>query len=98
MRSSRFGTLLAHKPNRNEAESDLRKQNEFGFIVSGQPYFLVVDNWERPFALPTSPFLANPRLADKTTVNRCPSFSDPKSGLEALSHETTTDRNGLRKQ
>jgi len=41
------------------------KQNEFGFIVSRRPYFLVVDNWERPFALPPSPFLANFRVADK---------------------------------
>jgi len=40
------------------------KQNEFGFIVSGRPYFLVVDNWERPFALPTTPFLDSFRIAD----------------------------------
>jgi len=54
---------LAHFSHTNPTETKrnrtCEKQNEFGFIVSGRPYFLVVDNWERPSALPTSPFLAN---------------------------------------
>jgi hypothetical protein len=44
-------------PTETKRNLTCEKQNEFGFIVSGRPYFLVVDNWELPFALPTSPFL-----------------------------------------
>jgi hypothetical protein len=39
-----------------ETHRTCEKQNEFGFIVSGRPHFLVVDNWERPLAVPMSPF------------------------------------------
>src|ERR1700726_1320404 len=59
---------LAHFSHTNPTETNrnrtCEKQNEFGFIVSRQPYFLVVDNWERPFALPPSPFLDNFWIAD----------------------------------
>jgi hypothetical protein len=59
---------LAHfsltNPTETKRNRTCEKQNEFGFIVSGRRYFLVVDNWERPFALPTSPFLDNFRVAD----------------------------------
>ncbi len=66
MQSCRFSTLLAHKPDRNEPESDLQKAERVRVHRMGRPYFLVVDNWERPFALPTSPFLDNFRVADHT--------------------------------
>ncbi len=64
MRSCRFSTLLAHKPNRNEPESDLLKAERVRVHRVEAAVILVVDNWERPFALPTSAFLANFRLAD----------------------------------
>ena len=60
---------LAHfsltNPTETKRNRTCEKQNEFGFIVSGRRYFLVVDNWERPFALPTSPFLDNFRLTTR---------------------------------
>src|ERR1035437_372217 len=58
---------LAHFSHTNPTETNrnrtCEKQNEFGFIVRGRPYCLVVDNWERPFALPTSPFRDSFRIA-----------------------------------
>ena len=58
---------LAYFSHTNQTETKrnrtCEKQNEFGFIMSGRPYFLVVDNWERLFALPTSPFLDNFRVS-----------------------------------
>jgi hypothetical protein len=54
------------------------KQNEFGFIVSRRPYFLVVDNWERPFALPPISFLANFRIADQPQLR----FTNAKDGIQ----------------
>ena len=63
---------LAHFSHTNPTETKrnrtCEKQNEFRFIVSARPYFLVVDNWERPFALPTRPFLDNLRVADNPGV------------------------------
>jgi hypothetical protein len=49
MRSYRFSTLLAHKPNRNEPASDLRKAERVRVYRVGRPYFLVVDNSEASF-------------------------------------------------
>ena len=63
MRSCRVSTLLAHKPNRNEAESYLQKTERVRVHRVWAAVFLVVDNWERPI-LPTSPFLANFRADD----------------------------------
>lgn len=54
--SYRFSTLLAHKP-KQIRDPTCEKRNEFGSIVSGRPYFLVVDNWELRFARPASPFM-----------------------------------------
>jgi len=52
MRSCRFST----RANRNTAVSDLRNAERVRVLASGRPYFLVVDNWEGAFALPTSRF------------------------------------------
>jgi hypothetical protein len=64
MLSCRFSTLLAHKPNRNEPESDLRKAERVRVHRVEAAVILVVDNWERPFAPPTSPFVDSSRMAD----------------------------------
>src|ERR1035437_5176670 len=51
---------LAHFSHTNPTETNrnrtCEKQNEFGFIVWGRPYFLVLVNWESLSALPTIGF------------------------------------------